>query len=951
MQDQADRVLRRALSRREVLQWAGAGAAGAVIASLTAGSAWAAATPLERLLPGVRVLSQPPRLQSVGDALPDLQLPFWGDGASWNQPQYYETIQAGTRRKPKTRQSADIDGDGQDELIARSAAGILVHRFNPDVGQWVPLPNGPPWADANGWDQPQYYETIQTADIDGDGRAELLARGAGGITVWKFTTENSWVQLPDGPAWADDGSWDQPQYYTTIQCADIDGDGRAELLARGAGGITVWKFTAENSWMQLPDGPPWADANGWDHPQYYETIQCADFLLPGDPGYAGDGTHKQAVLLARGADGIQIWRCTGAFQGWELLAAHNPEWSDYWNWDYPQYYRTIQTADIDGDGRAELLGRGSTGIAVAKFYPASRTWNSLPGLPGFADAPGGWVPPEYYTTIQTADMDGDGQAEVLARDACGIIAFQYEGASQGWKELQRGPNWNDAGGWNQVHYYSTIQTARVNVSTFNLNGGLSNPNNPPTPEGKPVAALLGRDSLSLKTWRFQGGATPSWSQTSAPFPQFTGAQLTAYQYINQNLFGIDPNQDLRAQYASVGAQGATDWMIQLQGWKTSAPPSDVNVPAADWLAVVNQIFDEVRLVANVAANLTTTNDNLLADITIEGGILDQVDEQLKASLTSNAVAVTVIQILAGAAVAVSALAAPPLALVAGLLAAGSIGLTLMPDSGEPLELEFDELKAQLLNTFENARAGNMQAARATKQDYGLLGVLGKDIFTDVPPSVDEAVTNSYAKFVGQHLTPMVWRVGLYNPPPRTDPDNTYVVYVDKGSWGYWKLFELRQAYRAFPPGAALQYLFDPPPGGLGLSAREAMEDWQFKCVSYIVPDECPPQLPGLPSTPRVDMAVTLTRDSATGGVWARLRLTNTGNAHLPNVEITSARLRGRAPVTALPTPRIRLAHRRTHDVLLYFPAAVGGPGTRNVLQIRGTYLGGAFGTSLRVTLP
>jgi hypothetical protein len=43
------------------------------------------------------------------------------------------------------------------------------------------------------------------------------------------------LALPPTPAWGDIGGWDQPQYYATIQLADIDGDGRAELIGRGPG--------------------------------------------------------------------------------------------------------------------------------------------------------------------------------------------------------------------------------------------------------------------------------------------------------------------------------------------------------------------------------------------------------------------------------------------------------------------------------------------------------------------------------------------------------------------------------------------------------------------------------------------------------------------------------------------------------------------------------------------
>jgi hypothetical protein len=40
--------------------------------------------------------------------------------------------------------------------------------------------------DASGWEHSQYYETLQLGDINGDGQAELLARSAAGLLGWQY---------------------------------------------------------------------------------------------------------------------------------------------------------------------------------------------------------------------------------------------------------------------------------------------------------------------------------------------------------------------------------------------------------------------------------------------------------------------------------------------------------------------------------------------------------------------------------------------------------------------------------------------------------------------------------------------------------------------------------------------------------------------------------------------
>src|SRR5262249_38935597 len=131
-------------------------------------------------------------------------------------------------------------------------------------GTWIQISRGPVWSDqpingvGGGWNQPQYYTTIQSADIDGDGQAELLARGASGIEVWKFVPgqnyppDSTWTQMSGGPDWSDTVGWNLPQYYQTIQCADIDGNGQGtlcELLGQGPDGMEMWAF----DWR--PDSP------------------------------------------------------------------------------------------------------------------------------------------------------------------------------------------------------------------------------------------------------------------------------------------------------------------------------------------------------------------------------------------------------------------------------------------------------------------------------------------------------------------------------------------------------------------------------------------------------------------------------------------------------------------------------------------------------------------------
>ena len=87
------------------------------------------------------------------------------------------------------------------------------------------------------------------------------------------------------PTWTDAGGWTDPSQYSTIQLADVNGDGKDELLGRSDAGLQIWRFdTSVGQWR------PQVDANAV--PQI-----LSDFSSPRPGRAAGDGLDQAAVLL------------------------------------------------------------------------------------------------------------------------------------------------------------------------------------------------------------------------------------------------------------------------------------------------------------------------------------------------------------------------------------------------------------------------------------------------------------------------------------------------------------------------------------------------------------------------------------------------------------------------------------------------------------------------------
>jgi hypothetical protein len=54
-----------------------------------------------------------------------------------------------------------------------------------NCGPWFSVPS---WTDTGGWNDPSQYATILLADVNGDGRDDLLGRSDAGVEVYWFDT-------------------------------------------------------------------------------------------------------------------------------------------------------------------------------------------------------------------------------------------------------------------------------------------------------------------------------------------------------------------------------------------------------------------------------------------------------------------------------------------------------------------------------------------------------------------------------------------------------------------------------------------------------------------------------------------------------------------------------------------------------------------------------------------
>ena len=164
----------------------------------------------------------------------------------------------------------------------------------------------------------------------------------------------------------------------------------------------------------------------------------------------GDGL---ADVCGRGAAGVWCHLSQGtswADQG-AVLAL-----SDAQGWNDPTNFGTLRMGDVDGDGRADICGRSNAAVSCWKSDGAGLAIR-IDGPAWSDDA--GWADFKYHSTIRLADIDGDGKDDLCGRAAKGIVCSKAAGG--GFGDSFDGPAWSDAAGLGQVRYYGTLRVGDV----------------------------------------------------------------------------------------------------------------------------------------------------------------------------------------------------------------------------------------------------------------------------------------------------------------------------------------------------------------------------------------------------------------------------------------------------------------------------------------------------------
>jgi len=289
----------------------------------------------------------------------------------------------------------DLDGDGKPDLVVVSgnsgnASFMRVYRNNSTGGN-ISFDENKDFNTGNG------SFGISISDMNGDGRPDVLV-GSGNSGYFSYFQNMS--TGPGDVSFAPKRDFTQFDHPDRNAIADLDKDGRPDFITSNFSGSNISVYQNYSAAGSFGFGA----INNYGTPTYPTDVAAADFDGDGWLDIAVSHYGNLSMSLFKNQSNV----------GFPSLGSRQT---------YSQEARNVSTEDLNGDGKVDLIvGRyGGAGGAI------SIAENTTSGNGNFSFAPSINFPAGTYETwAAAADLDGDGRPELLSANTTTYAISVYK---------------------------------------------------------------------------------------------------------------------------------------------------------------------------------------------------------------------------------------------------------------------------------------------------------------------------------------------------------------------------------------------------------------------------------------------------------------------------------------------------------------------------------------------
>ncbi len=299
-----------------------------------------------------------------------------------------------TGNYPESVTAADVNGDGKPDLMVANHDSNTVS---------VLLNTTAPGASASSFATQQTYATgttpasVTAADVNGDGKPDLIVANDGNNTVSVLT--NTTAPGASSPSFATQQTFATGAYSQSVTAADMNGDGKADLIVANASSNTV-SVLLNTTAAPTASAPsfvaqqPFATGSTGSAPQ---SVLTADINGDGKPDLivANNNDNTVSVLLNTTAPGAII-----------------PSFATQHSFATGRCPYSVTAADVNGDGKPDLIAANQCETTVSVLLNTTAPGASTPSFAAQQTFTTGTSP----ISVTAADVNGDGKPDLITAD-------------------------------------------------------------------------------------------------------------------------------------------------------------------------------------------------------------------------------------------------------------------------------------------------------------------------------------------------------------------------------------------------------------------------------------------------------------------------------------------------------------------------------------------------------